>query len=97
MLPGLALGCEKPEEDIMSRPPVLKTEKILDAEVFKRGYFFLGTIEAIAAMVAFLGFLFLSGWEYGDLSITNSTFHHQAMTMTLLGAISCQLMNAWTL
>jgi len=48
-------------------------------------------------MVAFLGFLFLSGWQYGDLSITNSTLHYQAMTMTLLGAITCQLMNVWTL
>ncbi|EHQ35044.1 cation-translocating P-type ATPase [Methanoplanus limicola] len=97
MLPGLALGSEKPEDDIMNRPPVGKDERILDAEVFKRGYFFLGAIEGTAAMVAFLGFLFLSGWQYGDLSITNSTLHYQAMTMTLLGAITCQLMNVWTL
>ena len=97
MLPGLALGSEKPEEDIMNRPPVGKNERILDAEVFKRGYFFLGAIEGVAAMVAFLGFLFLSGWQYGDLSITNTTLHYQAMTMTLLGAITCQLMNVWTL
>lgn len=97
MLPGLALGSEKPEEDIMNRPPVGKNERILDAEVFKRGYFFLGAIEGAAAMVAFLGFLFLSGWQYGDLSIANSTLHFQAMTMTLLGAITCQLMNVWTL
>jgi len=97
MLPGLALGSEKPEEDIMDRPPVGKNERILDAEVFKRGYFFLGAIEGIAAMAAFLGFLFLSGWQYGDLSITNTPLHYQAMTMTLLGAITCQLVNVWTL
>jgi sodium/potassium-transporting ATPase subunit alpha len=42
MLPGLALGSEAPEEDIMDRPPVGKDESILDREVFKRGYFFLG-------------------------------------------------------
>ncbi len=97
MLPGLALGSEKPEKDIMDRPPVGKHERILDAEVFKRGYFFLGIIEGAAAMVAFLGFLFLSGWQYGDLSIANTPLHYQAMTMTLLGAITCQLMNVWTL
>ncbi|MBN1166929.1 MAG: cation-transporting P-type ATPase [Methanospirillaceae archaeon] len=97
MLPGLALGSEKPEQDIMDRPPVGKDERILDAEVFKRGYFFLGAIEGMAAMAAFLGFLFLSGWQYGDLSITNTPLHYQAMTMTLLGAITCQLMNVWTL
>ena len=97
MLPGLALGNEAPEKDIMERPPVGKDEKILDREVFKRGYFFLGPIEGAAAMTAFLGFLFLNGWSYGDLSITNTDFHKQAMTMTLLGAVSCQLLNVWTL
>jgi len=97
MLPGLSLGNEKPERDIMDRPPVGKDERILDAEVFKRGYFFLGMIEGVAAMAAFLGFLFLSGWQYGDLSITNTQLHYQAMTMTLLGAITCQLLNVWTL
>ncbi|HPH34209.1 MAG TPA: cation-transporting P-type ATPase [Methanoregulaceae archaeon] len=97
MVPGLALGSEASEEDIMDRPPVGKNERILDFEVFKRGYFFLGIIEAMAAMFAFLGFLFLNGWAYGDLSITGSLLHKQAMTMTLLGAVSCQLLNVWTL
>lgn len=97
MLPGLALGCERPEKGIMERPPVGKNERILDREVFRRGYFFIGVIEAAAAMTAFLGFLYLNGWVYGDLSITGSTLHCQAMTMTLLGAITCQLANAWTL
>ena len=49
MLPGLALGSEKPEKNIMNRPPAGSQEKILDWEVFKRGYFFVGIIEATAA------------------------------------------------
>jgi len=97
MVPGLALGSERPEEDVMNRPPVGRDERILDREVFKRGYFFLGIIEGTAAMTAFLGFLFLSGWQYGDLSIIGSPLHLQAMTMTLLGAVSCQLANVYTL
>ena len=97
MLPGLALGSEASEEDIMERPPVGKYERILDWEVFKRGYFFLGAIEGASAIAAFIGFLFLNGWHYGDLSISNTVLHRQAMTMTLLGAVSCQLFNVWTL
>lgn len=97
MLPGIALGSESSEEDIMERPPVGKNERLLDREVFKRGYFFLGAIEGAAAMAAFLGFLFLNGWRYGDLSIVNTEFHRQAMTMTLLGAVACQLFNVWSL
>ncbi len=95
-LPGLGLGAEKPEKHIMRRPPVGQNEKILDWEVFKRGYFMIGLIEGMAAMFAFLGFLFLNGWQYGDLSI-NDEFHRQAMTMTLLGAITCQMVNVFTL
>jgi sodium/potassium-transporting ATPase subunit alpha len=96
MLPGLALGSEKPEKNIMKRPPVGINEKILDWEVFKRGYFFIGLIEAAAAMTAFICFLVLHGWEYGMVNI-DPLLHSQAMTMTLLGAVSCQLVNAWTM
>lgn len=97
MLPGLALGSEKPEKNIMKRPPVGITEKILDWEVFKRGYFFIGVIEATAAMVAFISFLLLHGWQYGTVELNNPILHSQAMTMTLLGAVSCQLVNVWTM
>ncbi len=97
MLPGLALGSEKPEKNIMKRPPVGKEEKILDWEVFKRGYFFIGIIEATAAMVAFISFLLMHGWEYGTVDLKDPLLQSQAMTMTLLGAVSCQLVNAWTM
>jgi sodium/potassium-transporting ATPase subunit alpha len=97
LIPGIALGSEPPEANIMKRPPVSTKEKILDWEVFKRGYFMNGLIEVSASMFAFLGFLFLHGWVYGDLSISNSHFHRQAMTMTLLGAVTCQMLNALTL
>ena len=97
MLPGLALGSEKPEKNIMNRPPAGSQEKILDWEVFKRGYFFVGIIEATAAMVAFISFLLLNGWQYGTIDLADPYLHRQAMTMTLLGAISCQLMNVWTM
>jgi sodium/potassium-transporting ATPase subunit alpha len=97
MLPGLALGSEKPEKNIMNRPPAGSQEKILDWEVFKRGYFFVGIIEASAAMAAFISFLLLHGWQYGVVDLGDPYLHRQAMTMTLLGAISCQLMNVWTM
>jgi len=97
MLPGLALGSERPEKNIMNRPPVGRGEKILDWEVFKRGYFFIGIIEAAAAMNAFLFFLLMHGWQYGEVNLSDSLFHRQAMTMTLLGAVTCQLLNVWTM
>lgn len=95
-VPGLGLGTETPEKRTMQRPPVGKQEKILDWEVFKRGYFMNGVFEGAAAMFAFLGFLWLSGWHYGDVNI-DENWHRQAMTMTLLGAITCQMLNVFTL
>ena len=97
MLPGLALGSEGPEKNIMNRPPVSREEKILDREVFLRGYLFLGFIEATAAMVAFLSFLLLHGWQYGTVTLADPLLHRQAMTMTLLGVVSCQMFNGWTM
>lgn len=97
MLPGLALGSEKPEQNIMKRAPVDKNEKILDFEVFKRGYFFIGIIEASAAMFAFIIFLLSHGWQYGQVDLGDPVFQAQAMTMTLLGAITSQLANSWTM
>ncbi len=97
MLPGLAIGSDKPEKNIMKRPPVGKDEKLLNWEVFKRGYFFVGVIEATAAMTAFITFLLMHGWEYGTVDLGDDLLQRQAMTMTLLGAISCQLTNAWTM
>ncbi|MCX5869677.1 MAG: cation-transporting P-type ATPase [Deltaproteobacteria bacterium] len=97
MLPGLALGSERPEKNIMNRPPVSRKEKILDREVFLRGYFFLGIIEASAAMTAFLSFLLLHGWQYGTVTLADPLLHRQAMTMTLLGVVSCQMSNGWTM
>jgi len=97
MLPGLALGSEAPEKNIMKRAPVGKDEKILDYEVFKRGYFFIGVIEASAAMFAFITFLLSHGWQYGQVDLHDPLFQSQAMTMTLLGAITSQLANMWTM
>jgi len=97
MLPGLGLGSEKPEKNIMKRPPVGKDEKILDFEVFKRGYFFIGVIEASAAMFAFITFLLMHGWHYGEVELNDPLLYSQAMTMTLLGAVTCQLANVLTM
>ncbi|PIQ23041.1 ATPase [bacterium (Candidatus Blackallbacteria) CG17_big_fil_post_rev_8_21_14_2_50_48_46] len=97
LIPGIALGSEPPEANIMKRPPVNRHEKILDWEVFKRGYLMNGMVEISASMFGFIGFLMLHGWVYGDLSINNSILHKQAMTMTLLGAVTCQIFNALSL
>ena len=53
MIPALALGTEAPEPGIMERPPRPRNERLLNWTVLVRAYFFLGLIQAAAAMVAF--------------------------------------------
>ena len=53
MLPALALGAEKPEPGVMSRPPRSRTDRLLPWWLLVRVYFCLGLMEAVAAMSAF--------------------------------------------
>ncbi len=53
MLPALALGTEKPEPEIMNRPPRPAKERLLNLPLLIKAYFFLGPLEAAAAMAAF--------------------------------------------
>lgn len=62
MLPGLALGTEKPEPDIMRRPPRWRNQPLIDRGLLLRAFVWLGSIEAI---LAFSGF-FLVQRIYGE-------------------------------
>jgi calcium-translocating P-type ATPase len=65
MLPALALGAEKPDAAVMSRPPRARNERLLSWGVIARAYLFLGVLEAAAAMAVFFFVLQTAGWSYG--------------------------------
>src|SRR5581483_3649827 len=44
LLPALALGLERPEPDVMSRPPRRRDQHLFDFDSLARGYGFLGLI-----------------------------------------------------
>lgn len=54
LLPGLALGAEKPEPDIMQRPPRSKAQRLIDGQVLRRAFLWLGLIETLLAYSGFL-------------------------------------------
>ncbi|MCL5060621.1 MAG: cation-transporting P-type ATPase, partial [Candidatus Thermoplasmatota archaeon] len=62
MLPALALGAEKPDPDVMRRPPRARHERLLSWSLIARAYLFLGVLEAAAAMAVFFLVLDAAGW-----------------------------------
>jgi Ca2+-transporting ATPase len=60
MFPALALGMEKPEPDVMKRPPRPLNQPLLDRGLLSRA-FWLGMIEAALCFVGFLSIFILAG------------------------------------
>lgn len=60
MFPALALGMEKPEPDVMSRPPRPRNQPLLDRGLLWRA-FWLGMIEATLCFAGFLSIFIFSG------------------------------------
>ena len=105
MLPALALGAESPEPGIMHQPPRDHHQPLLNRGLLARAYGFLGVIEAIAAMVAFLAVWHAVGLNFQALqAITPDILNEQATaevmgwfqqatTATLVAIVACQVGN----
>ena len=60
LFPALALGMEKPEPDVMKRPPRRRNQPLLDRSLLSRA-FWLGMIESILCFGGFLSIFIFSG------------------------------------
>jgi magnesium-transporting ATPase (P-type) len=61
MFPALALGMEKPEPDVMKRPPRRRNQPLIDRGLLWRAFGWLGMIEAALCFAGFLSIFILSG------------------------------------
>ena len=95
MLPALALGAEKPDPEIMQRPPRAKNERLLSWGMLARAYLFLGMLEAAAAMAIFFIVLHGTGWVYGDMPAASDPHYLQATTACLASIVVMQMMNVF--
>jgi sodium/potassium-transporting ATPase subunit alpha len=93
MAPAIALGTEKPEPDVMTRPPRSKSERILTWHMLLRSYFFLGIIEAIAAMSCYYYVLKSGGWSYGMSLAETDPLYMKATTIALAAIVITQIAN----
>ena len=95
MLPALALGAEKPDPDVMRRPPRGRKERLLSWSLRSRAYLFLGVLEAAAAMVVFFFVLHAAGWHYGQTLARTAPLYLQATTACLAAIVIAQVMNVF--
>jgi Ca2+-transporting ATPase len=107
ILPALALGIEKPEPDIMQRPPRRRYQRLVDRGLILRSFFWLGLIEAGLCYLSYLVvYLFSGNASLLNLPFLNGMnlpvlFHLQenvpavARTVFLTGVVTAQIGNAF--
>jgi magnesium-transporting ATPase (P-type) len=77
LLPALALGMEKPEADILSRPPRRRDQPLLDGLLLVRAFAWLGPLEALFCYSGFSLIL----WLYHSQEFLGNTFQGQLASM----------------
>jgi magnesium-transporting ATPase (P-type) len=99
VLPGLALGVEKPEADVMDQPPRPRSERLLSRATLGR-VAYIGAIQSVFAVTGFLYVLLSNGWTWGDASwMDPSNVHYaiyrEALTMTQAAIVAGQVANGF--
>jgi magnesium-transporting ATPase (P-type) len=88
LLPALALGMEKPEPDILNRPPRKLDQPLLDGALLARSFAWLGPLEAA---LCYTGFLWVFGFNpalfdgQGDIQRLASTVFLSSVIIAQVG------------
>jgi len=95
ILPGLALGAEKPIREVMKKPPRSHKERLLNLKLLLRVFLLLGPIEASAGLFGFFYVLHTGGWQLGSALSAKSILYMQATTACLTGIVLAQVANGF--
>ncbi|WP_093347123.1 cation-translocating P-type ATPase [Saccharopolyspora kobensis] len=93
-LPALALGRERAEPGLMSRPPRQRTESVVTGRLLLRAWGIMGVVSGILVLLGFFAVLLAAGWRPGADVVGDPVLHHaylQATTVTFLGVVFCQI------
>ena len=93
IVPALGLGAEKPDPELMRRPPAGRGLRILTPDVIGRAYLLLGPLEAAAAMAAYAVVLQSVGWTWGDT--LPPEVHRQATAACFSAIVLMQVINVF--
>jgi sodium/potassium-transporting ATPase subunit alpha len=93
IVPALGLGAERPDPEVMRRPPAGRGLRILTPEVIGRAYLLLGPLEAAAAMAAYATVLRAAGWTWG--ATLDAGAHRQATAACFSAIVFMQVVNVF--
>jgi sodium/potassium-transporting ATPase subunit alpha len=106
MFPALSLMLEKPENNLLKRPPRSKTDHLVDIKLIVQAYLFLGLMEAFFSHCLFFWYLewyggfrpsdILFGFDYWNTSYKGYTYEkiqefiYTGQTITFIGLVIMQ-------
>ena len=91
LLPAIALGAERPEPGVMSRPPRPRQERLLNRRTLGRVFGFVGLLDGMAGLASFFAnYLLAGGWPGMALPAAGDVYV-QATAMTYGGIVMGQV------
>ena len=88
LFPALALGTEKPEPNVMNRPPRRRDQPLIDRGLLARAFLWLGMIEAI---LCYTGFFFVYRLAEGE-NLSALPLVGRWLSLDLLGGADVNLL-----
>ncbi len=95
MLPALGLGAERPDAEVMRRPPRAKHDRLIDYRLIRRVYLLLGVVESVAAMTAYAFVITGGGWRWGQTLAISDPLYLRATTACMTAIVITQMANVF--
>ena len=91
MLPALGLGTEKPEKDIMDKPPRNQKEPLLSRKLIVKAFLWYGILGSIASAISYFFVNMRNGWPGVPLAGGIDPVYIKATAMTLAAIVFTQI------
>lgn len=91
ILPALGLGAERPEMDVMHKPPRSRDERLLTNKLLGMSYGIIGMMQAAAGFFSFFVILYAGGWQWGEHLGNDDLLYRTAVTGFFASIIICQI------
>jgi len=91
ILPALGLGAEKPETDVMHKPPRRRGERLLTRNLLFMSYGIVGVLQAAAGFFTYFVILHSGGWQWGQELASSDPLYRTAITGFFASIIICQV------